>query len=294
MEERKVQQSLLLEWLENFKSDLGSYSESISTIKECEEVLSQSGSFIRGLEDSLLVKLARNARQADGSCLEYGLDYHLERLVKALREGIPGDPRFPERDDQWLVERTNQRDLLIQWLEDFKSKCGQSSEAQKTIKECEEALSLYHSVVGKLEGAMKVQRARNSRLADGSCLEYGLDHFLERYSRALEQGFPENSRPEEQTSFVEEQITAKDLLVEWLEDFRSKLGHYDEATPTIEECEAVLAKHRLVVDSVRGRMAVSSAREARHAQGSCLEYGLDYHLEKFTASVRIITHQSTS
>ena len=58
MEERKVQQSLLLEWLENFKSDLGSYSESISTIKECEEVLSQSGSFIRGLEDSLLVKLA--------------------------------------------------------------------------------------------------------------------------------------------------------------------------------------------------------------------------------------------
>ena len=77
----------------------------------------------------------------------------------------------------------------------------------------------------------------------------------------------------------------KELLVEWLEDFKSKLGEYREATETIEECENTLATYREVVDSVRVPLMIQNARNARQKDGSCLVYGLEFHLNAMRSAV---------
>ena len=78
----------------------------------------------------------------------------------------------------------------------------------------------------------------------------------------------------------------KELLVEWLEDFKSKLGEHAEANATIKECEKALDQYHLVVESVRVPLMIQNARNARKADGSCLEYGVEYHLKNFNSSVR--------
>ena len=106
-------------------------------------------------------------------------------LIIQLEKGIPGDPRFPERDNEWIEERTKQNELLVEWLEDFKSKLGEYEQSLETIQECEAALTLYKNVVGAVRVPLMVNNARKARRADGSCLEYGLDYHLERFVGAV-------------------------------------------------------------------------------------------------------------
>ena len=98
-----------------------------------------------------------------------------------MEKGIPGDPRFPERDNEWIDEQSKRKELLVEWLEDFKSKLGEYDEAQETIKECESALELYKKVVDAVKIPLMVKNARNARRADGSCLEYGLEYHLKNF-----------------------------------------------------------------------------------------------------------------
>jgi hypothetical protein len=55
----------------------------------------------------------------------------------ALEKGMPGDPRFPERDNEWVEARTKDETSLVEWLEDFKSKLGQYAEAKDIITRSE-------------------------------------------------------------------------------------------------------------------------------------------------------------
>lgn len=75
--------------------------------------------------------------------------------------------------------------LFIQWLEDFKSRFGGYPEAQPTIKEVEDALKLYQDVVGKVKVPLNIKRAREARTAQGSVLEYGLVHTLEKFTNSV-------------------------------------------------------------------------------------------------------------
>ena len=102
-----------------------------------------------------------------------------------LKKGLPGDPRFPERDNEWIEEMGKRNELLVEWLEDFKSELGEHDEAQETIKECEETLEKYKTVVGGSKIPLMVQNARNARDKDGSCLEYGLDYHLKGFNNAV-------------------------------------------------------------------------------------------------------------
>ena len=102
-----------------------------------------------------------------------------------LEKGIPGDPRFPERDNEWITERVKQKELLVEWLEDFKSKLGHVQEAEETIRECESALEVYTKVVESVRIPLMVQNARNARQKDGSCLEYGLQYHLKNFNAAV-------------------------------------------------------------------------------------------------------------
>jgi hypothetical protein len=85
-----------VEWLEDFKSKFASYSEALETISECQQTLDKFTEKVESARVPLAVQNARNARRENGSVLEYGLKYHLDRMNGALDKGIPGDPRFPE------------------------------------------------------------------------------------------------------------------------------------------------------------------------------------------------------
>ncbi len=63
------------------------------------------------------VQRARDARKADGSVLEYGLDYHLEKLSNDLKRGPPSSS---VRFEEYVQSTTAQYQALIQWLEDFR------------------------------------------------------------------------------------------------------------------------------------------------------------------------------
>src|SRR2546425_458172 len=94
-----------------------------------------------------------------------------ESYVLQLKEGIPNDPRFPDRRDEWLTNIEKESTLITQWLEDFKSKFGEYPEAKEIITEVEDALALYQLSVGKnllvgnvqrslVQGKMKVEIQR--------------------------------------------------------------------------------------------------------------------------------------
>ena len=85
---------------------------------------------------------------------------------------------------------------------------------------------------------------------------------------------------------MDERAKSKDLLVQWLENFKANVGELQEAAATIEECEAVLTDYKNIVEKARIPLLIQNLRAARRADGSCLEYGLDFHLRGFNSSVR--------
>lgn len=102
-----------------------------------------------------------------------------------MEKGLPGDPRFPDRDNEWIEARVKEKELLVQWLEDFKSKCGEYVESHETIQQCETALTQYSTVVDSVRVPLMIQNARNARRKDGSCLEYGLETHLNNLKAAV-------------------------------------------------------------------------------------------------------------
>lgn len=84
-----------------------------------------------------------------------------------------------------MNEQQKVHGLLIQWLEDFKAKFGEYSEAKSTIEEVESTLKLYKDVVEKVKIPLDIQRARDARRSDGSVLEYGLEHHLSKFENSV-------------------------------------------------------------------------------------------------------------
>jgi hypothetical protein len=50
----------------------------------------------------------------------------------SLDKGMPSDPRFPERDNEWVESCTKDYNLLLAWLEQFKSAFAEYPAAQET------------------------------------------------------------------------------------------------------------------------------------------------------------------
>ena len=82
-----------------------------------------------------------------------------------LDKGLPGDPRFPERDNEWLESVKGQKEKLINWLEDFRFKFYGYQEAAGVIKQCEDALDKYESVINPILIPHSIKQARNARRA---------------------------------------------------------------------------------------------------------------------------------
>ena len=98
---------------------------------------------------------------------------------------MPQNPRFPERDNEWMNARAKDRDCLIEWLEGFKAKYQQYEQARETISTCEDLLDKYRTVTDPYRVPLLIQNARNARKAQGSCLEYGLDYHLRSFHSAV-------------------------------------------------------------------------------------------------------------
>ena len=197
-----------------------------------------------------------------------------------MEKGVPGDSRFPERDSEWVGEQLRQKELLIQWLEGFKGDFGNFSEAQETISLCEQVLELHDLVVDRIRVPLSIQCSRNARKADGSCLEYGLDHTISTLNATLDKGIPNDPRfPERDREWVLQVEASGALLTEWLEEFNSEFSQYPEAESTIAECEQILLRQKQALHSIRIPLMIRTARNNRSVDGSCLEYGLEQHLE---------------
>ena len=96
---------------------------------------------------------------------------------------------------------------------------------------------------------------------------------MEGLSSTLEKGAPKDSGPAK--TWVDDVASKSDALSQWLENFRSSFAHAANTLPVltvVNECEALMAKTRSVMDEIRLPLAVSLARDARSAQS--LEYGL--------------------
>lgn len=100
----------------------------------------------------------------------------------------------------------------------------------------------------------------------------------------MNQGIPTNDRAVE--SYLQQLEKTNGLLIYWLEEFKSKFAQYSEAKSTMEEVENALKLYKEKTEAVRIPLAIKKAKEARKADGSVLEYGLDYHLKRFTDAVR--------
>src|SRR5262249_25747856 len=143
------------------------------------------------------VQRAIEARRQQGSVLEYGLKWHLERFTSAvafterlsnrvkLKEGIPNEPRFPERRDEYINNRVKELGLLIQCLEDFKQRFSEYEEALPVISEVEASFLLYNQVVVAAKAKVEIQRAIEARREQGSVLEYGVKWHLEKFVNAV-------------------------------------------------------------------------------------------------------------
>jgi hypothetical protein len=184
------------------------------------------------------------------------------------------------------------------------------------VQKIEDAFLLYQRVIGGSKLRIDIQKARDARTAQGSVLEYGLEHHLGHFVsdvslfffallyystdlrsisptiyyyyynyyflKQLNKGIPTEHRHVD--DYVERQSKVYNLLVEWLEDFRSRFGQHDEAQPTIDEVNQGLALYQQVVLASKRKIDLQKAIEAR-APNSVLEYGLNFHLERFLSEV---------
>lgn len=98
-----------------------------------------------------------------------------------MDKGLPGDPRFPERDNEWLAQNIQYKEMLVNWLEDFRSRFEFFTEAQETIRECESILQKSEQILKPIRAPLQIQNARLSR----DILPYGLDYHIKNLNSAV-------------------------------------------------------------------------------------------------------------
>jgi hypothetical protein len=66
-----------------------------------------------------------------------------------------------------------------------------------------------------------------------------------------------------------------------------RYGEYEDAKPIVEDVQAALRQYRTSIGGAKAKVDVMRAVRARKADGSILEYGLDYHVKDFTDKVML-------
>ena len=71
---------MLVQWIEDFKSNYENYKEAKETIEEVEKVIELYKTTVEKIKIPLDIQNYRNARKEQGSILEYGFDYHVKQF----------------------------------------------------------------------------------------------------------------------------------------------------------------------------------------------------------------------
>jgi hypothetical protein len=85
-------------------------------------------------------------------------------------------------------------------------------------------------------------------------------------------------------SYIERVSKTKELLIQWLEDFKSKFAQYEIAKPTIDEVEKALKLYALFIGGTQLRVAMNKFLDDK----TILKYGLDWQLNKVEQLVLIL------
>jgi hypothetical protein len=169
----------------------------------------------------------------------------------------------------------------VQWLEEFKARFQEFSEAADTISEVTRALCKFNSVIGSAKLAAELHQATEDR----SILPYGIEWQLQKFVNGLNKGLPTDiNEAKEWASDISKQQA---LLVRWNEDFRARFEYVEAAQPLIKRVQEALEKFRQVFGDRVVSLAIQQAVHARKEDGSVCEYGLKHELEKFTNMVTI-------
>lgn len=174
---------------------------------------------------------------------------------------------------------TRDHNSLVQWLEEFKAKFQEFSEAAETIHKVERALRKFNSVIGGAKLAAELHQATEDR----SILPYGIEWQLQKFVNDLNKGLPTDiNEAKEWANNISKQQA---LLVRWNEDFRSCFEYVEAAQPLLKRVQEALEQFRQIFGKTVVPLAIQQAVHARKADGSVCEYGLKYELEKFTNMV---------
>jgi hypothetical protein len=111
----------------DFSAKFGTYTEATPVLQKVQAVQDLYQNFVTKVTVPLKVKNAINAKRDP---LASGVKYHLDHLNAALTKGLPNDPRFPDRDVEWISKRTTEKNQLVEWLETFRAEFAEYSEAR--------------------------------------------------------------------------------------------------------------------------------------------------------------------
>ncbi len=100
------------------------------------------------------------------------------------------------------------------------------------------------------------------------------------FQQQIRKGLPEAADLRE--GFLTEQGKIHKRFVQWLNHFKSQFAQFSEALPTIRDVEDALRLYKEDITDKVDRLTLNNALDDR----SILEFGLDYHLPKFTDAVR--------
>jgi hypothetical protein len=278
LEEQTRVNGLLITWLEDFRSQFEDMVEAQEVMKRVEDALKLYKTNILASRIKVSVQKARDAKRTEGSVLEFGLEYHLSRFVASLRQGIPQDK---SKAGEYVDSLTTVNGLLVQWLEDFKARFGEYEESKATIYEVEAALKKYNKIIGGAKLAAELRAAIENR----TICEYGVEWHLKKFNDQLANSMP--TAVKEAQEWAHELSRTQMLLVRWLKDFRAKFAYVDEAKDIFSRVEDSLKNFKFVFGKSVVPLAVQQARNARTEDGSILEYGLEFHLHRFTNVVSI-------
>jgi uncharacterized phage infection (PIP) family protein YhgE len=95
-------------------------------------------------------------------------------------------------------------------------------------------------------------------------LKYELEHF----NKGIDKGLPTDERSVD--NYLKDMEKHKSNLVQWLEDFKSKYGTFNEAQQTITDTESALNRYREKIGPIMAKVNINKAINARAADGSPL------------------------
>lgn len=109
---------LLVEFLEDFRSKFTNVKEAIPVIDKCQAMIDRVTEETEKHRIPLAIKAA--CQKSADSSLPCGLDWQLSQMHTALDKGCPVDTKSPEKEKEWMENRTKEQTALVEWLELFK------------------------------------------------------------------------------------------------------------------------------------------------------------------------------